>query len=346
MCGICGIYHYNTGREVEAGLLRGMTASLRHRGPDDEGYYLKGPVGLGQRRLSIIDLSGGHQPLANEDQTVWITYNGEIYNFPDLRRELLSLGHRFRTQSDTEVIVHAYEQFGVDCLPRFNGMYAFGLWDGRNRRLLLARDPFGIKPLYFWQAGGRLLFASEIKAFYADPTFRPEVDTVALDEFLSYQFVPSPRTILQGVQKLAPGHFASVEQGRVTIKPFYRRVPEIRRVRDEREVLAELQEAIASAVKRQMISDVPVGALLSGGVDSGTVAALMREATSNTVKTFTVGFSGDFAKNELAQAKRTAAILGTEHHEVVIGAQDCLDTFAATIWHLDEPVATTSALAM
>jgi asparagine synthase (glutamine-hydrolysing) len=346
MCGICGIYHYQNGEKADAVVLRAMTAALRHRGPDDEGFYLRGSVGLGQRRLAIIDLRGGHQPLANEDQTVWITYNGEIYNFPELRQELIGSGHRFRTNTDTEVIVHAYEQFGEGSLARLNGMFAFALWDSSKQRLLLARDPLGIKPLYFWQEGERLLFASEIKAFYADPAFVAAVDPRALDQYLTFQFVPSPGTIFKGVHKLAPGHYALVECGKIQVKSFARQVPKVRRVDDEREVLAELQEAIATAVKRQMISDVPVGALLSGGVDSGTVVALMRLATGHPVKTFTVGFRGDFAQNELIQARRTAEILGTEHYEVALKAQDCLDAFTKTIWHLDEPVATPSALAM
>jgi asparagine synthase (glutamine-hydrolysing) len=345
MCGIAGWLSLD-GVPVDREVVQRMTAALVHRGPDDEGIYYDGPVALAQRRLSIIDVAGGHQPLANEDESVWITYNGEIYNFQELLHTLAGRDHRFRTRCDTEVVVHAYEEYGLDCLPQLNGMYAFALWDGRARRLLLARDPFGIKPLYVWQNARYLLFASEIKAFLADPRFPREVDPVALDEYLTFQFVPSPRTIFKGVQKVPPGHCMVIEGGKVRTLAFARSAPSQSPVPDEAAAVAALQERLFAAVQRQMISDVPVGAMLSGGVDSATVVAIMRQVTAQPVKTFTVGFEGDFAKDEIAAARRSAAILGTEHHDVVIGAQDCLDAFAATIWHLDEPVATPSALAM
>ncbi len=345
MCGICGIYNF-TEEPTDEQLVRSMMGRIIHRGPDDEGFVASGPVALGQRRLSIIDLATGHQPLSNEDQTVWITYNGEIYNFHELMDNLLQRGHRFRTQSDTEAIVYAYEEYGLECFSRLNGMYAFALWDGRAKRLLLARDPFGVKPLYVWQNSRRLLFASEIKAFFADPDFLCEVDKVALDEYLSFQFVPSPRTIFKGVQKLQPGHCLVVEGDRARLVAFARKVPAIREVKSEAQAVAELEELLVTAIKRQMISDVPVGAMLSGGVDSATVVALMRQVTGQPIKTFTVGFDGGFAKDELATARRSAEILGTEHHEIVIGAREYLDSFAATLWHLDEPVATSSAPAM
>lgn len=345
MCGICGGLQLD-GADFAPDVLRGMAAALAHRGPDDDGFYFAGPAALAQRRLAIIDLAGGHQPLANEDQTVWVTYNGEIYNYPELAEELARRGHRFRTRSDTEVIVHAYEEWGLDCLARFNGMFALALWDAPRRRLVLARDPFGIKPLYLWQSPQRWLFASEIKAFRADPGFRPQVDPAALDEYLTYQFVPSPRTLLQGVAKLQPGHAVVWEAGQARTLAFHRPAPRPRPVPDERAAIDELRAALRAAVQRQMISDVPVGALLSGGVDSACVVALMRTLTGHTVKTFNVGFAGDFALNELAAARRTAALLGTEHHEVVLSAQDCLNLLDRVAWHLDEPVATPSALAL
>ena len=345
MCGIAGWLSLD-GSPVDRDVVQRMTAALVHRGPDDDGYHYDGPVVLAQRRLSIIDVAGGHQPLANEDGRVWITYNGEIYNFLELMPALAQRGHRFRTRCDTEVVVHAYEEYGLDCLPRLNGMYAFALWDARTRRLLLARDPFGIKPLYVWQNAHHLLFASEIKAFLADPCFPREIDPVGLDEYLTFQFVPSPRTIFKGVQKVPPGHCLVVEDGTVRTHAFARTAIHPAPVGDEVHAVATLQERLSAAVKRQMISDVPVGAMLSGGVDSATVVAIMRQVTAQPIKTFTVGFEGNFAKDEIAAARRSAAILGTEHHDVVIGAQDCLDAFAQTIWHLDEPVATPSALAM
>lgn len=345
MCGICGIWHLD-GDPVDQDLFGRMLANLVHRGPDDEGIYVDGPVALGQRRLAIIDVAGGHQPLANEDETIWLTYNGEIYNFPELMDELILRGHRFRTRSDTEVIVHAYEEFGLDLLPRLNGMYAFALWDARTRRLLLARDPFGIKPLYVWQDGRRLAFASELKAFLADPAFPREIDPVALDEYLTFLFVPSPRTIFKAVHKLRPGHCLVAEEGVMRTLQFAQRAPEPRPVTSEQAAIGELQDRLFAAVRRQMISDVPVGAMLSGGLDSATVVAIMRQVTEQPVKTFTVGFEGDFAENELATARRSAEILGSEHHEVIIGAQECLNTFAAATWHMDEPIATPSILAM
>jgi asparagine synthase (glutamine-hydrolysing) len=345
MCGIAGWLSLD-GSPVDRVVVERMTRLLVHRGPDDEGFYYDPHVALAQRRLSIIDVEGGHQPLANEDGTVWVTYNGEIYNFPELMSDLAQRGHRFRTRADTEVIVHAYEEYGADCLTRLNGMFAFALWDQRARRLVLARDPFGIKPLYVWRTAGRLLFASEIKAFLADPAFERAIDPAALDEYLTFQFVPSPRTLFAGVQKIPPGHCMIVEGGVARLEAFARRAPQTERITDERAAVGALQEHLVAAVRGQMISDVPVGAMLSGGVDSATVVALMQEATDRPVKTFTVGFEGNFAKDEIDLARRSAAILGSEHHDVVISARDCLDTFEATIWHLDEPVATPSALAM
>jgi len=346
MCGICGWLSF-TGADVDRAIVKQMAGTLVHRGPDDDGFFFDVMVALGQRRLSIIDVAGGHQPMPNEDRSIWVTYNGEIYNFPELVEDLTRRGHRFRTRSDTEVIVHAYEEYGLDCLERFNGMYAFALWDGRTKRLVLARDPFGIKPVYVWRDGSHLLFASEVKAFLSDPSFPREIDLAALDRYLTFQFVPSPGTIFKGVQKLQPGHCLVVdEDGQTRVIPFARKAPVIREVINEASAVSELQNTLAGAVKRQMISDVPVGAMLSGGVDSAAVVALMQQSTNQRVKTFTVGFVGDFAKNELKAARRSAAILGTDHYEIAISAQDCLDVFPKVVWHLDEPVATPSALAM
>jgi asparagine synthase (glutamine-hydrolysing) len=346
LCGICGIYNFDMHSPVDESLVRAMTGLLVHRGPDDDGYYIDGSIGFGQRRLSIIDPTGGHQPLANEDRSVWITYNGEIYNFPELMDGLSERGHRFQTRSDTEVVVHAYEEYGLDFLPLLNGMYAFALWDQRERRLLLARDPFGVKPLYVWQSPCRLAFASEIKAFLADPEFPREIDLIALDQYLTFQFVPSPRTLFKGVQKVQPGHCLIVDDGGISLRRFDRRVPCKLEPTGEANAIAALQEHLFRAIERQMISDVPVGALLSGGVDSATVVAIMKQVTEQPVKTFTVGFRDNFAKNELATARRSAQLLGTEHHDVIIGAKECLDSFSEVIWHLDEPIATPSIMAM
>ena len=346
MCGICGVFHYGSARDVDDGLVRRMASAMAHRGPDDDGFLRDGPVALGHRRLAIIDPAGGHQPMANEDDSVWTVANGEIYNFRALADALARAGHRFRSRSDSEVIVHAYEAYGREWLRRLEGMYALAVWDRRARRLTLARDPFGIKPLYLWDDGRCLRFASELKAFLADPAFPRDIDRVALDQYLTFQFVPSPRTMFAAARKLPPGHRAIVERGAVTIERFADPAPRPEPVRDETAAVASLQAHLRAAVERQMVSDVPIGALLSGGVDSAAVVALMRELTDRRVKTFTVGFAGGFALDELAAARRSAALFGTEHHEVVVDTPDSLEAFAPIAWHLDEPIATPSVLPM
>ena len=346
MCGISGIFNYRTGAPVDLALMRAMNDMLVHRGPDDDGYYASGAVALAQRRLSIIDVEGGHQPLSNEDDSIWITYNGEIYNFQPLMKELAGAGHRFKTRTDTEVVVHAWEQWGAAALPRLNGMFGFALWDARNQQLILARDPYGVKPLYLWENRDGLCFASELKAFLPHPEFRAEVDEDALDAYLTYQFVPSPRTILRGVRKLRPGHWVVADRSGVREERFARSGPPPRTRLSESEAIAELQSQLEAAVRRQMISDVPVGAMLSGGVDSATVVSLMARESRSRVKTFTVGFGDDFDRDELRAARRSAEILGTDHHEIAVGAQQCVDVLPDVLWHMDEPVATPSAMAM
>jgi asparagine synthase (glutamine-hydrolysing) len=346
MCGICGIYHYASREPVTEALLRQMTAALTHRGPDDEGILIDGPVAFGHRRLSIIDPAGGHQPLANEDDSVWSVANGEIYNFRTLTQALVARGHHFRSRSDAETIVHAYEEYGRDCLTHLDGMFALAVWDRRAQRMLLARDPFGIKPLYLWDDGRSLRFASELKAFLVDPAFPRDLDFVALDQYLTFQFVPSPRTIFAAVQKVPPGHCVVVEHGTVRIIAFAPEIPEPCPVRDEQAAVAALQEHLVAAVERQLVSDVPLGALLSSGVDSAAVVAIMRQLSGQRVETFTVGFEGAFAHDELAAARRSAELLHTVHHEVRVSAQDCMEALPAVAWHLDEPIATPSVLPM
>ncbi|MEO8603111.1 MAG: asparagine synthase (glutamine-hydrolyzing) [bacterium] len=346
MCGICGIFHYGTEQAADEPLVRRMATALTHRGPDDEGILLDGPVALGHRRLAIIDPAGSHQPMANEDQSVWSVANCEIYNFRQLADRLTGAGHRLRSRSDAEVIVHAYEEYGRDWLRQLDGMFALAVWDRRARRLTLARDPFGIKPLYLWDDGRCLRFASELKAFLADPTFPRDIDPVGLDLYLTFQFVPSPRTMFAAVQKVPPGHQVIVEGHTVRIERFTDTAPQPSPNADEAAAVEELQRHLRAAVERQMVSDVPLGALLSGGIDSATVVAIMREVSGRRVQTFTVGFAGGFANDELAAARRTAALLGTEHHEVVVDAPDSLDALAPIAWHLDEPIATPSVLPM
>lgn len=345
MCGLCGWLSLD-GSPIDQPVVEAMTSLLSHRGPDGHGFHFEEGVAFGHRRLAIIDPAGGQQPLSNDDEAIWITYNGEIYNFPDLMADLQQRGHRFRTRCDTEVIVRAYEEWGIECLSRLNGMFAFALWDRRNRSLLLARDPYGLKPLYVWRDSSHLLFASELKAFLGDPSFPREIDRSALDDYLTFLFVPSPRTMFKGVQKLRPGHYLQIVDGHSREGSFAPRAPQVRDVRRDPVSVEEVRDRLTAAVERQMISDVPVGALLSGGVDSATVTALMQRAASKQVMTFTVGFDGGFARNELAQARRTAEVLGTEHHDIIIGKRDFLDSFEQLIWHLDEPIGTWASLPM
>ncbi len=346
MCGICGIYNYRSSKPVERALLESMTREMVHRGPDDEGVFVEGPVGLGMRRLAIIDLAGGRQPIANEQATSQIVFNGEIYNFPQLRSQLEGLGHVFATRSDTETILHAYEEWGTGSLSRLNGMFGIAIWDGRERKLLLARDPFGVKPLYFLDDGARLLFASEVKAVLADPSVGRTVDAEALDLYLTYRFVPAPRTLMSGISKLLPGHYLICDESGTRMGRFSEPVDLERDGRPETELVEELRERLESAIERQMISDVPIGALLSGGVDSTTVCTLMQRLSSEPVRTFTVGFEDEGSFNELAYARQTAERLGTDHHEVVLRAEDYLGFWPEAMHHLEEPVVTPSVLPM
>jgi len=346
MCGIAGIYNFREAQPVEQSYVRGMVATMKHRGPDDEGFYIKGPVGLGMARLSIIDVKGGHQPIHNEDESIWIVFNGEIYNFPELRQRLLSKGHTFYTRSDTEVIVHAYEEWGDECLLRFNGIFGLAIWDEKTRRLLLARDPFGVKPLYYFYDGERLMFASEVKAILADNEITREVDLEALDLYLSFRFIPAPFCIFKDFQKLGPGHKLVCHKNGVNLERYYRPTVRIESSLREDEYIDLLSERLELAVSRQMISDVPVGALLSGGIDSAAIVAIMAKYTDIPVKTFTVGFRGDHYANEQEEARFTASLFGTEHHEVILDSVDFSRWLKKTTWHLDEPVCVSSTLPM
>jgi asparagine synthase (glutamine-hydrolysing) len=345
MCGIAGWYGSQDGQDSRV-LLRRMLSELVHRGPDDEGHYLKGPVALGSRRLSIIDVQGGHQPISNEDGTIWVVLNGEIYNFRELRKELEAKGHVFATRSDTEVIVHGYEEWGDECVTRLNGIFGFAVWDSRRRRQLLARDHFGVKPLYYYNDGQRLTWASEIKALLVDPSIPRRVNLEALDLYLTFRFVPSPRTMFDHISKLPPGHLLIKDEEGCRVEGYFR----VGKVSDEclteRDWIALLQERLEAAVRRQMMSDVPVGALLSGGIDSGVVVAIMSQLTDRPVRTFTVGFEDGDDVNELEEARKTAALFRTTHEEVSLTSTDYQGLLQKAVWHLDEPIATMSALAM
>ncbi|MBI5818651.1 MAG: asparagine synthase (glutamine-hydrolyzing) [Verrucomicrobia bacterium] len=345
MCGIAGWVSLNG--SDEAVLLR-MTAAMAHRGPDAEGFHFSADrrVALGHRRLSIIDLASGAQPMANEDGSVWVTYNGEIYNFAELREDLLRRGHRFATRSDTEVILHAYEQYGSRCVEMFNGMFAFALWDGNAQRLFLARDRFGKKPLHYTLADGAFLFGSEIKALLAHPAVRRNLDPDALAAYLAHEYVPCPLTIFRGIRKLPPAHWMTYEPqtGRTVIERYWTFPLAPDPNLGEQEAAEMLLSELRGAVKRRLVSEVPLGVFLSGGIDSSGVAALMAETVPvGKLKTFNIAFT-EKSYDESSYARRVAALLGSEHHEEVFSAGQMLGVLPDVIGFLDEPFADPSLL--
>ncbi len=343
MCGIVGLYLPQD--RPDPALLHRMNQTLIHRGPDGEGYFADGPVGLAMRRLAIIDLVSGDQPIFNEDRTVAVVYNGEIYNYRDLRAELERLGHRFTTQSDTEVLVHGYEEWGDDLPVHLNGMFAFALWDSRKQRLLLARDHLGIKSLYYAPlAGGGLAFASELKALFPVPGWSREIDPLALDWFLATRYIPSPRTIYQGARKLPPAHRLIIGAGEALRIERYWDIPFTPDERsDEREWSERLRQTLTDAVRRQMVADVPLGAFLSGGVDSSIIVGLMAGVSVEPVRTFTVVFPGWGGLDESAYARAVAERFGTAHTEIAVEA-DVAREWPELARHLDEPFADPATL--
>jgi asparagine synthase (glutamine-hydrolysing) len=346
MCGISGVYNYRDNQPVPEHLIKQMGETLAHRGPDDEGVYICNEAGiaLSHRRLSIIDLKGGHQPMTNEDKSIWIVFNGEIYNYKSLSRELAALGHCFKSMSDTETIIHAYEEWGVDAFLRLNGMYACAIWDNNTHTLTLARDPFGIKPLYYWDNGKSVIFGSEIKAILCHPNVFAEVDTEALDTFLTLQFVPSPNTGFSGIKKVIPGHAMIYNQTGNSSYYFYRNVARHLVESSEEQLVEELRAKILTTIERQMVADVPVGVLLSGGLDSTCVLELMTRISGGLVNTFTVGFPGNFKNNELLAASATASRIGSQHYEVIISPYEYIDLFPKVMFHLEDLISDESAI--
>ncbi|MEA2348435.1 MAG: hypothetical protein QOG62_2222 [Thermoleophilaceae bacterium] len=323
-----------------------MAEALRHRGPDGHAVRSIGPITLVHTRLAIIDVAGGDQPLSSEDGSVTAIVNGEIYNHLDLRQELEAAGHRFATHSDSEVVVHAYEEYGPEFVTRLNGIYAFALWDAGRERLLAARDPFGVKPLYWWTDGRRVAVASEVGALTAAGLVEPRIDRVALDHFLAFRCVPAPRTMFAGVSKLAAATTLSAEGGRVTVESF-RRAPGSPLEGGAEELAGELRGRFVGAVERQMMSDVPYGALLSGGVDSAAVVAAMAEGADAAPSTFTVGFPGaGDTLDERAVAERTARAIGTDHHATAMHSHDFLAELSECVHRLEEPCGMPSAPAL
>lgn len=344
---MCGIYGHLTTSELNARCAEASTNLLSHRGPDEGGTVLLGNVFVGMRRLSIIDLNGGQQPMWNEDQTCCIVYNGELYNFLDLKPELEGRGHVFRTRSDTEVVLHAYEEWGPDCLRRFNGMFAFAIWDERARRLFLARDRIGEKPLYYYQDGKRLIFGSEIKAILADPVVPRRLNPRGLANFLAFNHAVAPETIYRNIYKLLPAHYLIAEKGQVRTSQYWDvgDEPQLAResVPSEAGYAGEILRLLDDSVRRRLIADVPVGAFLSGGVDSSAVVALMKRHASGPVKTFSLGFNIGGAFNELADAARVARYLETEHHELHVEHEDLVPALRTLVYHYDEPFADAAA---
>jgi asparagine synthase (glutamine-hydrolysing) len=347
MCGITGKYYFASEKHVDRSTIEAMTDILAHRGPDDSGFFNAGRIALGHRRLSILDLSpAGHQPMCNEDGTVWVVFNGEIYNYKPLRTELEALGHTFKSNTDTEVIVHAYEQYGVNFVAKFRGMFAFGLWDERHKRLVLARDHFGIKPLYYYQDNSFVSFASEIKSLLEDPEVPCEVDSQALSNFITLHYVPAPRTMFARICKLLPGHILVVERGTIREHRYW----ELRKrepfVLNEQEAVELVYQELRSSVKERLQSDVPVGALVSGGLDSSGVLALMTDLLQKPVPAFTVGYSqsGNDGYSEFKYSRVVAQHLHSDYHEAVVTADMFRDFLPSAIWHQDEPIGEPAAV--
>jgi len=342
MCGIAGIFHVKTLEPVRRNLLKAMTDTLVHRGPDDEGFFIAGPIGLGHRRLSIIDLADGHQPMTNEDRTVWVVFNGEIYNFTDLHGFLESKGHRFQTRSDTEVIVHLYEEMGESCFGELRGMFSIAIWDDRKKKLILARDRVGKKPLYYYHDGSKLLFASEIKAILQIPGISRDIDLEALSDYFSFLYVPAPKSIFKSIRKVLPGHFLVASADGVRQTKYwdlsFAQTDEL----SEEKWCENLSEALQEAVRLRLMSEVPLGAFLSGGVDSSSVVAMMQNAIDAPVITSSIGFE-EREFNELPYARSVASHFGTDHHEQIV-RPDALEVIQKLAWHYDEPFADASAV--
>jgi asparagine synthase (glutamine-hydrolysing) len=345
MCGICGIYNFGTYAPADRAALKRAADAMVHRGPDDEGFYFSGELGLGNRRLSIIDLPGGHQPLANEDETIWVTLNGEIYNYQELRPELEARGHRFRTASDTETLVHLYEEYGLGCLEPLRGMFAFALWDSRRRRLLVARDRLGVKPLFYRLEPGGLVFASELRALRELVGHSLEIEPQSVYDFFGFRYIPAPHTFYRGVEKLLPGHYMIVDARGVGIEPYWDVPLEEETSRTAEDFAEEVIEQLRESIRLRLIADVPLGVFLSGGTDSSAVVAIMAALGARPVRTFSVGFE-EPEYSELPFARRVAQRFSTEHHELVVRPQDMAEELARLVAFRDEPVAEPTDVAL
>jgi asparagine synthase (glutamine-hydrolysing) len=329
---------------ADPALMSAMGRTIVHRGPDDEGHHADGPCAIGMRRLSIIDLAGGHQPLSNEEGTLWVVCNGEIYNYRELRQELVALGHRFKTASDSEVLLHSYAQHGEKFLDRLNGMFGFGLWDARKRRLIVGRDRLGVKPIYVYRDARRVAFASEAKALLALPGVTAQMEPAALHSYLNLGYVAAPHSIFRGVSKLMPASVLVVEEGRVEERRYWRVPGAVDRTLTESEWVERVRARLEESVRMQMVSDVPIGAFLSGGIDSSTVVGFMAAHSDRPVRTYAIGFEGTAADeyyNELPYARQVAKLFRTEHREIVV-RPDVVSLLPTLLWHMDEPLSDTA----
>jgi len=345
VCGIVGIHSVREPRAIDRNLLTAMSNSITHRGPNSDGFHLEdGRVGLGMRRLSIIDVEGGTQPIANEDETVWIVFNGEIYNYRELRSELEAKGHRFRTRSDTETIVHAYEEFGDDCVSKLRGMFAFAIWDTRRQRLLLARDRVGVKQLFYTLIDGQLVWGSEIKALLEHPGLERRLRPAALNHFLTYSYVPEPMTMFEGIDELRAGHLLVAERGEIHLRRYWQLGYEVDRSLDIEDAAEGLRAELDEAVRIRLISDVPLGGFLSGGVDSGAIVALMAQHSDAPVNTFSIGYaSGGSAYDERVYARELAQRYATHHREFEM-QPDLVSIMPRIVHAFDQPSADSTAI--
>jgi len=336
MCGICGICNFNRKEPISEELIKDMSQVLSHRGPDDSGIYIDKNIAMGLRRLSIIDIAKGHQPVHNEDKTVWIVCNGEIYNYVELRKELIGKGHKFYTHSDTETIVHLYEEYGEEAFSKLNGMFAFALWDERKGRLFLVRDRIGIKPLFYTLNNGQLLFASEIKAILKDRSVKKEINYEAVDIYFSLYYIPHPNTIFKNIFRLPPAHYLVYEKGKTKIEKYWQMDYSVSREKNPEYYSDQIRSILKDSVKRCLQSEVPLGVFLSGGLDSTSIVALMSEVSGNPIKTFSLGFL-DKSYNELNEAKTVAKMYNTEHQEYIMRPSDIHEYLPKVIEFFDEP---------
>jgi len=348
MCGIAGVLRTD-GNSADARVIRSMTDIIAHRGPDGSGFYVQGEVALGHRRLSIIDLATGGQPMSNEDGSLWITYNGEIFNHADVRPELEAAGHRYKSHCDTETVIHAYEQYGDQCLTRFRGMFAFAIWDGKHKRLLCARDRLGIKPFYYFWNGRLFAFASEIKALLQHPEISAEFNEQLLPEYLAFGYTSGEETLFKGIRKLMPGHTLTLNCGsgpKLEIKQYWDApCPTEYETRPDEQWIAECRARLEEVVHMRLMSDVPLGMFLSGGVDSSAIAALIKRMADGPVKTFSVGYN-ESKFSELSEARQVAEQIGTDHHEVLVSMDDFFNALPRLVWHEDEPITWPSSVSL